>query len=257
MYRITLRFYEELNDCIAPELRKKDIELVFPGARSVKDLIESLGVPHVEVDLILVNGRSVDFSYLVEDGDRISVYPVFESFDIGSVTRLRPAQLREPAFTLDVHLGKLARRLRLLGFDADFERHRDDEDLASVSRANSSILLSRDRGLLMRRDVQRGILIRSTDPGRQIVEVLNRLDLWARCAPFTRCIACNGPLAVPPSGMVDQWKRSGTIPPGVASWSDRYTWCASCGRVYWEGSHYERLAGIVGDIMQEKPSKHD
>ena len=122
MYRVTIRFYEELNDFLEPSRRKSDIEIVFPERRSVKDLIESFGVPHVEVDLILVNGESVDFSRIVADGDRISVYPVFETLDIGPVTRLRPDPLREPRFVLDVHLRKLARRLRLLGFDVDFSR---------------------------------------------------------------------------------------------------------------------------------------
>ena len=109
MYRITIRFYEELNDFLPPAQRKKDIIHAFRGRRSVKDLVESFGVPHVEVDLVLVNGASVDFSYIVSDGDRISVYPEFETLDVGDVSRLRPEPLRDTRFVLDVHLGKLAR----------------------------------------------------------------------------------------------------------------------------------------------------
>ena len=109
MYRVTIRFYEELNDFLPPQRRKRDIEVTFPGRRSVKDLIESFCVPHVEVDLVLVNGASVDFSYIVADGDRISVYPVFESFDIAGLTRLRPRPLRETRFVLDVHVEYEAR----------------------------------------------------------------------------------------------------------------------------------------------------
>ena len=129
-YRVTVRFYEELNDFLRRDRRKRDIEFSFDGRRSVKDLIESFGVPHVEVDLVLVNGESVGFDYIVADGDRISVYPVFESLDIRNVTRLRPEPLRDARFVLDVHLRKLAHRLRLLGFDAVFDGRLDDPDLA-------------------------------------------------------------------------------------------------------------------------------
>jgi len=113
----SIRFYEELNDFLPLERRKVDFSHEFQRRASIKDLIEALGVPHTEVDLILVNGASVDFSYIVRDGDRISVYPMFEAFDIQTVSRVRPQPLRVIRFVLDVHLGKLARYLRLLGFD--------------------------------------------------------------------------------------------------------------------------------------------
>src|SRR3989338_9144205 len=116
MSRAHFRFYEELNDFLPPERRKTTFTREFRNRASVKDMIEALGVPHTEVDLILVNGASVDFSYLVQDGDRISVYPMFESFDIRPLVHLRPRPLREPKFVLDTHLGKLAVYLRLLGF---------------------------------------------------------------------------------------------------------------------------------------------
>ncbi|HON80431.1 MAG TPA: Mut7-C RNAse domain-containing protein, partial [Spirochaetota bacterium] len=147
MYRVTIRFYEELNDFLPRQDRKRDIEVSFNGRRSIKDFIESMGVPHVEVDLILVHGISVDFNYLIQDGDRISVYPVFERLSIEGVTRLRPAPLRLTRFVLDVHLRKLARRLRLLGFDTDYDEHRDDPELAELSAKENRILLTRDRGL--------------------------------------------------------------------------------------------------------------
>src|SRR4030042_365879 len=167
MYHVTIRFYEELNDFLEHSRKKRDIESAFPGRRSVKALIESFGVPHVEVDLILVNGASVDFSYIVEDGDRISVYPVFETLAIGTVTRLRPRPLREPRFVLDVHLNKLARRLRLLGFDVDYAPARDDNALADVAERENRILLSRDRQLMMRKKGSRGLYVRNTDPEPQ------------------------------------------------------------------------------------------
>ena len=111
MARVQLRFYEELNDFLAPALRKLEFSHRFERRTSVKDMIESFGVPHTEVDIILVNGKSVDFSCIVQDGDHISVYPVFESLDISPLLRLRPALLRSPAFVLDSNLGRLARYL--------------------------------------------------------------------------------------------------------------------------------------------------
>lgn len=248
MYGVTIRFYEELNDFLEPSRRTRDIEIVFPERRSVKDLIESFGVPHVEVDLILINGESVDFSRIVADGDRISVYPVFESLDIGPVTRLRPVPLRVPRFVLDVHLQKLARRLRLLGFDVDFSTDRDDVALADIAEAEDRILLSRDRQLMMRRKVARGFYVRNTDPEKQVAEVLDRLDLRGRCRPFTRCIECNGAIEAldpdAPGAAV-----TAEIPPGVRAWCREYYRCRGCGRVYWKGSHYEKLVKTIEKIL--------
>lgn len=248
MYRVTIRFYEELNDFLEPSRRKRDLDAVFQERRSVKDLVESFGVPHVEVDLILINGESVDFSRIVADGDRISVYPVFESLDIGPVTRLRPEPLREPRFVLDVHLQKLARRLRLLGFDVDFSPNRDDAALADIAEAEDRILLSRDRQLMMRRRVARGLYIRNTDPEKQVAEVLDRLDLRGRCRPFTRCIEYNDTIEAldpdEPGGA-----EAADIPPGVRVWCREYYRCRGCGRIYWKGSHYEKLVKTVEKFL--------
>lgn len=238
MDRVVVRFYEELNDFLPRDRRKRDLEIASRGRRSVKDLIESLGVPHVEVDLILVNGESVGFDRIVADGDRISVYPVFERLDIASVTRLRPAPLRTPRFVLDVHLRKLARRLRLLGFDVDYHPDRDDAELAAVAEAEERILLSRDRRLMMRKNVSRGLWVRATDPVLQVDEVLDRLDLRALCRPFTRCIACNGIIEAVDAGEPDVLSK---VPPGVLAWCREFHRCRLCGRIYWKGSHYEKL----------------
>ncbi len=252
MYRINIRFYEELNDFLPRAMRKRDIEFSFRGRRSVKDLIERFGVPHVEVDLILANGESVDFSYIVRDGDRFSVYPVFESFDIEGTSHLRSSPLRDARFVLDVHLRKLARRLRLLGFDVDYKEGRDDPELAKIAEEQGRILLTRDRQLLMRKNVSRGIIIRHSDPEKQIVEVLDRLQLRGRCAPFTRCIDCNGSMhAVLPDGEEMRRIEEG-VPEGVRSWCREYFVCDSCAKVYWKGSHYGKLKALVERIMENK-----
>ncbi len=252
MYRITIRFYEELNDFLGKEHKKKEIDFFFPGRRSVKDLIESFGVPHVEVDLILVNGASVDFSYIVEDGDRISVYPEFETLSISSVTRLRPRPLRDPRFILDVHLRKLARLLRLMGFDVDYLPVRDDAELSDISSREKKILLSRDTQLFMRKIVSRGMYVRNTDPDLQIIEILDRLDLWDMCRPFSRCLECNGNikrLELNDHEASDAIRR---IPPGVRAWCGEYYTCGSCGRVYWGGSHFDKLKLKVDRILGGK-----
>lgn len=248
MFRVTIRFYEELNDFLPPARRKRDVEFEFSGRRSVKDLIESLGVPHVEVDLILVNGESVGFGRIVADGDRISVYPVFESLDIGTVTRLRPDPLRDPRFVLDVHLRKLARHLRLLGFDVDWLPDRDDGELADIAEREGRILLSRDLQLMMRKKVSRGLYVRNTDPSKQVTEVLERLQLFGLCRPFTRCVECNGlmrPLDIAAPG----FDAASAIPPGVLAWCREYYRCGECGRIYWKGSHYDKLKKRVEGIL--------
>jgi len=186
------RFYEELNDFLPAPRRKRSFEYCFQGDPAIKDAIEALGVPHTEVDLVLVNGDSVDFSYRLQRGDRVAVYPVFEALDIAPVTRLRPQPLRRTRFVLDVHLGKLARLLRLLGFEAGYQRDWDDREIIRRAREAQAIILTRDRGILKNRSVTHGYCVRSSDPWRQIGEVLKRFDLRGSIRPFTRCSACNG-----------------------------------------------------------------
>jgi sulfur carrier protein ThiS len=121
MSEATFRFYEELNDFLPRNRRKTDFVLASFDKRSIKDAIESLGVPHTEIDLILVNGKSVNFDYILQDQDRVSVYPVFESLNIADVTRLRKLPLRKSKFIADVNLGKMAKYMRVLGFDLYFD----------------------------------------------------------------------------------------------------------------------------------------
>jgi len=244
--KVTIRFYEELNDFLKKEKHKKDIEAVFKGKRSVKDLIESFGVPHVEVDLILVNGKSVDFNYLTEDADRISVYPVFERLNIRDVQKLRNIPLRNIKFACDVHLRSLARRLRLLGFDVYYSDISDDAELVQVSINEDRVLLTGNRQLLMRRSITKGLCIRSSGTEKQTVEVLDRLDLRNLCDPFLRCVECNGlieKIAEGDNSYMD------IIPPGVRQWCSEFYRCPSCKRIYWKGSHYDKLVKVVDGIL--------
>lgn len=242
--RGTFRFYAELNDFLPVPKRYLQFEHEFSGSPAVKDVIEALGVPHAEVDLILVNGRSQSFGYRLLDGDRVSVYPVFEALDISRITRVRPAALREPCFLLDVHLGRLARWLRLLGFDSAYAPEAEDKDLASRAACEGRILLTRDRQLLKRRLVTHGYCIRSQAPIEQAVEVLRRFDLTARAAPLTRCLRCNGRLA-----SVSLEDAGDRMPEGLRGSALRVVECLDCRQVYWAGTHYPRLAGLVHSLL--------
>jgi len=241
-----LRFYEELNDFLPPRRRKRDIAYPLTRRASVKDVIESLGVPHTEVDLILVDGRSVGFDHIVGDGQRISVYPVFESLDISPVQRLRPKPLREPRFVCDANLGRLARYLRLLGFDTLYRNDFRDREVAELSARQRRILLTRDRRLLRRRILTHAYFVRAEDPREQAREVVRRFDLAARARPFTRCARCNGLLED-----VDKEQILDRLEPKTRRYYDRFRRCRDCARLYWQGSHHDRAAALVRHLLSE------
>jgi len=252
---ITIRFYEELNYFLKNFPQKQDIVYESKDKRSVKDLIESFGVPHVEVDLILVNGESVGFDYPVQEGDRISVYPMFEMLDIKTVSRLEKQPLRQIKFVLDVHLGKLARYLLLLGFDTDYKTYRDDPELAEIAYREKRILLTRDRKLLMRKIVDHGLIVRNSDPFLQIIEILNRLDLWDQVQPLSRCVHCSGPLQPLNQDSEEFIEKQHLIPNSVLQWCSTYVYCSHCGHVYWEGNQFEHLKRKIERIMANRPRK--
>jgi hypothetical protein len=247
MAEALFRFYAELNDFLPPARRFMEFPLHFLDVATVKDRIESLGVPHTEVDLILVNGQAVAFAYRVQDGDRVSVYPVFEAFDIAGLTRLRPEPLREPRFVLDTHLGKLAAYLRLMGFDTLYRNCWTDEQLAQVSRDERRILLTRDVGLLKRGAVTHGSFMRETDARRQLAEVARRFDLARLAKPFSRCLRCNTPLE--PVAKEDVRSQ---LPARTAALHEEFRRCPDCRRVYWKGGHYRRMRELVAAYTEDK-----
>src|SRR5579872_1035405 len=242
------RFYAELNDLLPPERRFQTFERACDGRSSVKDIIESLGVPHTEIDLILVNGESSGFSRRIQNEDRVSVYPVFESFDVALVTRVRPEPLRETRFVLDMHLGRLAAYLRMLGFDTHYSNHAADEELARISLDERRILLTRDRGLLKRSSVTHGHLMRETSPRRQLAEVVERFDLRRSMAAFSRCLRCNTRLEFAPKESV-----APRLPERARQGHSEFQICPNCGRIYWKGSHYDRMLEMVRAIPGEPP----
>ncbi len=235
-----MRFYAELNDFLPTYRRQREFTINFVGTPSVKDTIEAIGVPHTEVDVILVDGKSVDFGHLLQGGEHVAVYPVFERCDVSSVTRLRPAPLRETRFIADVHLGTLARNLRLLGFDTAWERDLDDATIIDRAVRERRIILTRDKGILKNGSVTHGYWLRATDPEEQLDEIVHALDLAGSIEPYARCMECNGELDDLARSEAARW-----VPLQVFLVYRDFRRCRCCGRVYWRGSHFRRLDAVV------------
>lgn len=246
MGTVEIRCYAELNDFLPRPRRQRAFAHAYSMAGSVKDTLESLGIPHPEIDLILVNGEPAGFDRLLATGDRVAAFPLFRRLDVSAVSPVHLPLPPAARFLLDGHLGRLARHLRLLGFAADHQAEADDAALAAAAAAaGDRILLTRDLDLLKRAIVRRGYRVRATDPFDQAVEVVRRFDLAGRLAPFTRCLPCGARLQE-----ATTQEAAGRVPPGVASRHTDYRRCPDCGRLYWAGSHYRRLAALVDRIRQ-------
>ncbi|MFN8481485.1 MAG: Mut7-C RNAse domain-containing protein [Anaerolineae bacterium] len=241
----TFRFYAELNDFLTPTRRRGAFTHRVELRTAVKDAIEGLGVPHPEVALILVNETPAGFGYHVQDGDRIAVYPPMRAFDTGTPDLLRPP-LADRRFVLDIHLGKLAVYLRMLGFDTLYRNDYADDELARIAGGESRILLTRDRGLLKYSAVVYGYYVRETAPTRQLQEVVRRYDLRRHATPFHRCLQCNTPLQ--PVAKVEIMHR---LLLKTKLYYDDFRICPGCSQVYWQGSHYERMRRNVTRLLDE------
>lgn len=241
-----IRFYGELNDFLAPERRGCMLVHRFDVSPSIKDAIESLGVPHPEVELMVVNHEPAGFGYALESGDYVSVYPAFHSIDLGSIPALRPALERPPRFVLDVHLGRLAAYLRLLGFDAAYRNDFGDPEIARRAAAEARVVLTRDRGLLKRAEVTHGYWVRHTEPRKQLLEILRRFDLPDSVDLFTRCLVCNTSLE-----RADKQTIAARLPRRTAEHFEDFHVCPGCRRVYWKGSHYRRMLQLVGRTLRQ------
>lgn len=239
------RFYEELNDFLPATKKKTSFFYEFKGNPSVKDAVEAIGVPHIEVDLILVNSKSVAFTYHIQNGDRVSVYPVFESMDISNVTRLRKKPLRRTKYILDVHLGKLAKYLRMLGFDTLYENYYKDSEIIEIAKAEKRIILTRDIQILKNKAVTHGYYIRSQHPKRQLKEVILRFSLNSNIKLLARCIACNGQIKKTTKESVIN-----KLEPKTKKYYDDFYQCSLCKKVYWKGSHYYKIKNFADNFRQ-------
>jgi uncharacterized protein with PIN domain len=217
--------------------RQGSFDYNFTGPQTAKHLIESLGVPHTEVGELSANGAAIGLDYLVHDGDRIEVRPAAPGCPV------------EARFLLDSHLGRLAAYLRMLGFDCLYRNDYQDVELAELVGRENRILLSRDRRLLMRKVVHYGYCPRSLDPRQQLVEVVRRFDLREEVQPFHRCLRCNALLEpVSKEAVLER------LEPLTKTYFNEFAICSSCDQVYWKGSHYERMMGLVQKISLRHPS---
>lgn len=242
---VFLRFYEELNDFLHPENRKKTFLSIIDTPKTIKQLINSFGIPDVEVDLVLANSHSVPFSYLLKDGDYVSVYPKFESFDISSVTEIRNKPLRNLNFILDVHLGKLAKYLRMLGFDTLYQNNYTDQHLIRLSKESGRVLLTRDKALLNVKQVTRGYWVKNNNAINQIKEVVNRFHLLPLAKPFSRCLKCNAKVQ-----NIDKRLLKNIVSPNIYSQYSEFSECTGCGNVFWKGSHYRSMVRFIEKLKK-------
>ncbi|SPE33924.1 conserved hypothetical protein [Burkholderiales bacterium] len=244
MVTATFRFYEELNAFLAPGRRGHEFACLCARAATTKHMIEALGVPHTEVELVLVNGESVDFGHLLQEGDRLAVYPKFEAFDITPLLRVRERSLRSVRFVADAHLGGLARLLRLTGYDTLYDNHFGDAQIEVLALEQGRIVLTRDRELLKCRSITHGCYVHALRAEQQLLEVFRRLDLARAARPFTRCLSCNAPLQP-----VEKARVTALLPPSVRERHQRFSLCPGCGRVFWEGSHWRRMREFVDKLL--------
>lgn len=235
-----LRFFTDA------KFASSSISLLNRDKRSIRDLLESIGIPHVEFGRILLNGDDVDDGSVLSGDCRLEVFPAVPSFS--------------DTFLLDVHLGKLATNLRMLGFDVDYSRSRDDDELADLSGWTGRTLLTCDRGLLMRRAVSSGMLVRSREPLIQTAEVIRRFCLEGHFKLFSRCINCGAELCRECPFDKLPASAAAAVPHGVRERVTSYRICSGCGRPYWEGSHFagmykkiDRIAELT-DLSQQTSS---
>lgn len=235
------RFYAHLNYFLAPGRRGHAFACACAAGASTKHMIEALGVPHTEVELVLVNGEAAGFGRLLQEGDRVAAYPKFEAFDVSPLARERPAP--DAGFVADAHLGGLARLLRMAGFDTLYGNDFGDSEIEAIAARQGRIVLTRDRELLKRRGIEHGCYIRALRPARQLREIADRLDLAHRARPFTLCLHCNAPLRKADKALV--WHR---LPASVGARHDQFSMCEVCQRVFWQGSHWQRMCTLLAAL---------
>lgn len=249
MVTATFRFYEELNDFLPRERRKREFASPCARAATTKHMIEALGVPHTEVELILVNGESVGFDRLLEEGDRVAVFPKFEMLDVTPVLRVREHPLRSIRFVADAHLGGLAHLLRMAGFDTLYDNNFHDREIEAISVRDSRVVLTRDRELLKHRDITHGCYVHSLKPSEQLCEIVDRLDLGRHVHPFTLCLECNMPLHP-----IEKAQVLERLPESVRERFENFSTCDNCQRVFWEGSHWQRMRNMLAACVGTQPT---
>lgn len=244
MHTATFRFHGALNYFLPRNQKHKAIPYQFDWKASVKDMIEAIGPPHPEIELVTANGISVDWGYIVQPNDDIHAYPDFDTLDIPNKVQLIPDYPGKPRFILDTHLGRLASYLRMMGFHTLYENDYEDDVLAQISHDEQRIVLTRDVGVLKRGIVVYGYFVRNIDPRLRLHEIAERYDLAPQAEPFSICTRCNGNLHP-----IDEANLPADIPDNVRETYDIFHQCDDCGQIYWAGSHHQRIAALIDEVI--------
>jgi len=239
-----IQFHEPLQELLRTRNRTQLQRIEFKGSQTIKHLVESLGIPHTEVGLLQVKDNTIGFGYLVKSGDIVRAYPASASLDNLS-GMFNDGRMTIPAkFILDNHLGKLAADMRMLGIDTDYRNEYQDQELAETAIDQGRILLTRDRQLLMRKTIRYGYLLRSLQPDEQLLEILQRFNLFSGINLFQRCMLCNHLLEP-----VEKKEIEHRLEPLTKIYFHDFHICAGCQQIYWPGSHLERIEKRLEKIL--------
>jgi uncharacterized protein len=229
-FSTSFHFHGSLNDFLRRWQKNQTLAYSCKFSTSAKDAMEAIGVPHVEARTIKVNGNEQNVSYRLQPGDQVEVFPYDGHFPAGTPR----------TFVLDVHLGGLARLLRMLGIDAVYQNDLHDREIVALAVAENRAVLTRDVGLLKYKVLQHGYWLRSQQSPEQLLEVIRRFSLCTSLLPFSRCIACNGLLAT-----VAKEDVLPLLPDQTKEHFTEFYQCTNCGKVYWKGSHYQYMLQVV------------
>jgi len=247
-FKVRLRFDGDLNVFLRSKAGDAVIERRLVEKTSIKDVIESCGVPHPEVDLILIDEQAVGFDHTLVNDAKVEVFPVQNRGTVHTDKRLQTLGISR--FVADGHLRGLTRNLRLLGFDVAYRQNADDGQLLEVMARENRALLTRDRRLLMHSIVRHGYYPRSQNRDEQTIEVVRRFDVSELIAPFTRCLRCNAPLEeATKADVIDK------LEPLTKMYYNQFHRCPGCKQIYWSGSHFPKLQKRIQQIRSRVRSK--
>jgi uncharacterized protein with PIN domain len=232
-----------LNDFLPHEFRQKQFVHPMKTPVTVGEAIESLRIPLSEVDLVLVNSQACSMRTHIFENDFISLFPTFETLDISELKGTHTPALRVTCFVLDAHLGKLAKYLRMLGFDSKYRNDYEDDEIIELAAKEKRIILTRDKLLLKSGRITHGYYVRSTDKHDQLREVVQKFDLYSQFRSFTRCMTCNREL-VPRS----KEEMEHLLPQDISNLYHEYFFCPDCNKVFWQGSHFKRMESFIRDL---------
>jgi uncharacterized protein with PIN domain len=240
------RLYAGLNDFLPAGLKQKTFSLAFKTPITVGEIVESIGIPLSEIKLVLVNSEPATFYKRLKADDFISMYPAFENIDISSVSEANINAEKMPCFILDSHLGKLAKYLRMLGFDTLYRNDYEDIKIIEIARLEERIILSRDKLLLKSKDILNGYYVRTIEKHEQLREVVQKFNLAGKFRSFTRCMTCNSELV-----KKDKLEIIDKIDDETAQVFNEFFYCQNCNKVFWKGSHFERMEQFILSLCEQ------